>query len=157
MFAIFSLRRPDILPVGDLGVQRGVIRWFLSLHSPKHLFTISPKKLPRAPSESADIEDDTEMEPSTSNVKTPKRAVTPEASTVLPTNLVTPKRGVNNDDESDEEIATPSLPAPPQPFTPSINQTLNKSLPGEYTPPSLPAGLTVDILKSRLNGKNKVK
>lgn len=28
MFAIFTLRRPDILPVGDIGVQKGMIRWF---------------------------------------------------------------------------------------------------------------------------------
>lgn len=28
MFAIFTLRRPNILPVGDLGVQRGMLRWF---------------------------------------------------------------------------------------------------------------------------------
>jgi len=45
MFAIFSLRRPDILPVGDLGIQRGLVRWFLQLHSPSHTFALSPKKL----------------------------------------------------------------------------------------------------------------
>lgn len=28
MFAIFTLRRQNILPVGDLGVQRGMVRWF---------------------------------------------------------------------------------------------------------------------------------
>ncbi|KAG6337089.1 hypothetical protein ID866_2000 [Astraeus odoratus] len=28
MFAIFTLRRPNILPVGDMGVQRGMARWF---------------------------------------------------------------------------------------------------------------------------------
>ncbi|KAH7888820.1 DNA glycosylase [Phlebopus sp. FC_14] len=28
MFAIFTLRRPNVLPVGDLGVQRGMVRWF---------------------------------------------------------------------------------------------------------------------------------
>ncbi|KIL66179.1 hypothetical protein M378DRAFT_124113 [Amanita muscaria Koide BX008] len=33
MFSIFSMRRPDILPVGDLGVQRGILRWFLEPHS----------------------------------------------------------------------------------------------------------------------------
>ncbi|KAI0254101.1 DNA glycosylase [Lactifluus subvellereus] len=46
MFAIFSLRRPDILPVGDLGVQRGLLRWILSLHQPEYCIEISPKKLP---------------------------------------------------------------------------------------------------------------
>lgn len=28
MFAIFTLRRQNILPVGDLGVQRGMVRWY---------------------------------------------------------------------------------------------------------------------------------
>lgn len=30
MFLIFTLKRPDILPVGDLGVQKGLLRWILS-------------------------------------------------------------------------------------------------------------------------------
>jgi DNA-3-methyladenine glycosylase II len=33
MFLMFSLRRPDILPVGDLGVQKGLIRWALGAHN----------------------------------------------------------------------------------------------------------------------------
>jgi DNA-3-methyladenine glycosylase II len=58
MFSIFSMRRPDILPVGmymvsrvwlsfldvskgDLGVQRGLLRWCLSLHSADHSFGTS--------------------------------------------------------------------------------------------------------------------
>lgn len=32
MFLIFSLRRPDILPVGDLGVQKGLLKWVLSAY-----------------------------------------------------------------------------------------------------------------------------
>jgi DNA-3-methyladenine glycosylase II len=32
MFLMFSLRRPDILPVGDLGVQKGLLRWILAAH-----------------------------------------------------------------------------------------------------------------------------
>ncbi|TFY74257.1 hypothetical protein EWM64_g9755, partial [Hericium alpestre] len=51
MFAIFSLRRPDIMPLGDLGVQRGVLRWFLSLHHPTYRIEISPQKLPKDPNE----------------------------------------------------------------------------------------------------------
>jgi len=34
---------------GDLGVQRGVIRWFLSLHSPANPITLSPKSFPKHP------------------------------------------------------------------------------------------------------------
>ncbi|KAK2463288.1 hypothetical protein APHAL10511_004943 [Amanita phalloides] len=36
MFSIFSMRRPDILPLGDLGVQRGLLKWYLSLHKPDY-------------------------------------------------------------------------------------------------------------------------
>ena len=32
MFLMFSLRRPDVLPVGDLGVQKGLLRWLLAAH-----------------------------------------------------------------------------------------------------------------------------
>lgn len=32
MFLMFSLRRPDVLPVGDLGVQKGLLRWILAAH-----------------------------------------------------------------------------------------------------------------------------
>ena len=145
MFAIFSLRRPDILPVGDLGVQRGVIRWFLSLHSPKHPFMLEPKKLPKAPS--------AEPEPEAADV--PPRATTPDVSSVPPVPM-TPKQG-NGDDGMDDE-GSPSVPAgPPPAFTPSINRTLNKTLPPAYKPPPLPAGLTVQTLQTRLSGKNKVK
>lgn len=144
MFAIFSLRRPDILPVGDLGVQRGVIRWFLSLHSPKHSFTLEPKKLPKAPS--AEPESDVPVAAD----ETP-RATTPDVSSVPPA-PVTPKR--TKDDA--EEMDSPSA-GPPPAFTPSINRTLNKALPEEYKLPALPAGLTVQTLQARLNGKNKVK
>ncbi|KAH8924319.1 DNA glycosylase [Atractiella rhizophila] len=28
MFKIFSLKRPDVLPPGDLGVQKGMLKWF---------------------------------------------------------------------------------------------------------------------------------
>ncbi|KAF8345818.1 DNA glycosylase [Amanita rubescens] len=44
MFSIFSMRRPDILPVGDLGVQRGLLRWCLLQHSSDHSLGILPEK-----------------------------------------------------------------------------------------------------------------
>ncbi|KAI0269577.1 hypothetical protein BGY98DRAFT_1014088 [Russula aff. rugulosa BPL654] len=45
MFAIFSLRCPDILPVGDLGVQRGLLRWVLSIHQPEYRIETNQVKL----------------------------------------------------------------------------------------------------------------
>jgi hypothetical protein len=34
----------EILYEGDLGVQRGLCRWYLSLHSDEHPITVSPEK-----------------------------------------------------------------------------------------------------------------
>lgn len=32
MFLIFSLRHPNVLPVGDVGVQKELLRWALAAH-----------------------------------------------------------------------------------------------------------------------------
>ncbi|CAA7263166.1 unnamed protein product [Cyclocybe aegerita] len=143
MFAIFSLRRPDILPVGDLGVQRGMVRWFLSLHSAAHPFSISPEKVGNS-----------------ANTKTKKSQG--EANEHPSESLV--------DGEKDDDMPVDSSSAPPgtsegeesssipPPFTPSIKKTLSKpaATPGKPVPP-LPSGIDVKLLKSRLDGKNKVK
>lgn len=44
MFLIFTLRRPDILPVGDLGVQKGLLRWVLAAHG-----ALPPPPPPKTP------------------------------------------------------------------------------------------------------------
>lgn len=44
----------------------------------------------------------------------------------------------------------------PTPFTPSIRRTLDRGSNTNNPPPELPSGLTVSVLKSRLEGK-KVK
>ncbi|KDQ57620.1 hypothetical protein JAAARDRAFT_130654 [Jaapia argillacea MUCL 33604] len=143
MFAIFSLRRPDILPVGDLGVQRGVLRWFLALHSPTYKFGISSKKLPKMPGDDSADKNGTDTPPAV-----------PPAAVVPPT----PARN----GESQSGVATPSsslsstltdIPSFPPLFTPSINQALHANT----APPPLPEGLTTSILKSRLDGKKKIK
>ncbi|KAG6907658.1 hypothetical protein DXG01_007862 [Tephrocybe rancida] len=154
MFAIFSLRRPDILPVGDLGVQRGLVVWFLSLHSSKHSWGWTPQKVAsssakkgKAKKAAAASAADTdtlpaigEDAPSTSNVD---ELPTPDISSVPPA--------------ADEE-AVDDLPSLPPTFTPSIKSTLKKPAVNEgSTPNPLPEGLTIDLLKSRLAGKNKVK
>ncbi|CAE6436090.1 unnamed protein product [Rhizoctonia solani] len=49
MFAMFSLRRPDILPVGDLGTQKGLLNWVISSHEPeKFPLCVNPRKLPKS-------------------------------------------------------------------------------------------------------------
>ncbi|TFK44684.1 DNA glycosylase [Crucibulum laeve] len=157
MFAIFSLRRPDILPVGDLGVQRGLVRWFLSLHSPSHSFSISPQKVGGQASEKKkeskakkstkkDKEDDALPVPGVSKDADAGIEQSPDISSIPPaTNLK------NGDSEG--------LASLPPAFTPSIKKTLNKPATsnGSVAPPALPKGLTIAELKSRLDGKKKIK
>ncbi|KAF5385910.1 hypothetical protein D9615_002511 [Tricholomella constricta] len=159
MFAIFSLRRPDILPVGDLGVQRGLVIWFLSLHSPKHKWGFTPQKVGASSSKkknrkskpAAPVADPDELPAfgdqtaSSSNIPEPVAdAPTPDISSVPPTTVLE-----DNDDE---------IPSMPSAFTPSITKTLNKTGVDEGSIPiPLPDGLTVEVLKSRLDGKKKIK
>ncbi|KAK1236172.1 hypothetical protein PQX77_000581 [Marasmius sp. AFHP31] len=152
MFAIFSLRRPDILPVGDLGVQRGMVRWFLAQHSPTYNVTISPQKESRKPkpkpsSSTVDVLNQTSGE-SASQSTTP-----PADLSSLPPAPETPKRKNKAKKNNDEEAG----PIPP-PFTPSIKKALRN--PGGEEgdlPPPLPEGLSVSVLKTRLDGKKKIK
>lgn len=124
---------------GDLGVQRGVVRWFLSLHSPVHNYTISPEKV--------------------GGVATPKKAKGKKStkadelpaldsvdSVALGTSSVPP--GNTSDETADVSSFPPT-------FTPSIKETLNKTATTATVP--LPTGMDVALLKSRLSGKNKVK
>lgn len=176
MFAIFSLRRPDILPVGthipkfakisviydsvifyvigDLGVQRGMARWFLSLHSPKHTYAISPKKLPKPQTDTKDVEMKDEAVILSLSSQLP-RASTPDASSVPPAPLPSsPKTPVKKKASSG---ADDTHSGPPPAFTPSIKRTLGKEMPEGYKPPPLPEGLNITELQTRLNGKKKIK
>ncbi|KAG1896656.1 DNA glycosylase [Suillus fuscotomentosus] len=149
MFAIFSLRRPNILPVGDLGIQRGMLRWFLSRHSSKHTFTLSPHKL-----SSSKLDDDKTKPASTSAMGPPPATPAPKT---------TPSSQLTGNVELDNEVLPTSpesqLQAPasiestsafPEPFTPSIEKTLEAD--AMNTEP-LPEGLSVANLKLRLEGK----
>lgn len=185
MFAIFSLRRPDILPVGgvtffgnspilpnslpgDLGVQRGLVRWFLSLHSPSHNYSISPEKVggqsttkkkattkkqkEKAAEASAPVKEDelpifgsslVETEASTSELLD---VSLPDISSVLPRT------------SEDGEPGDNGMAAIPPAFTPSIKKTLDKpAVDAGSEPVPLPAGIDVGLLKSRLDGKKKIK
>lgn len=164
-----SKRKILTLRAGDLGVQRGLVRWFLSLHSPKHDYAISPRKLPKAPNddgggdakvtEASTSAMDLDIAAKTENAQQ-KRAVTPDASSIppapIPTTPKTPVRGRRNNG-SDDGRDDPAMTAPPPAFTPSINRTLNKVLPVQYHPPPLPEGLSVKELQTRLDGKKKIK
>ncbi|KAG1771800.1 DNA glycosylase [Suillus occidentalis] len=146
MFAIFSLRRPNILPVGDLGVQRGMLRWFLSRHSSKHAYTLSPHKL-----SGGETNDDKTKQASSSAMGPPPTTPAPNITLgsqrprdVEPDNGVLPT-------PSESQSQTPALiKSIPEPFTPSINKTLEAD--AMNTEP-LPEGLSVANLKTRLEGK----
>lgn len=173
MFAIFSLRRPNILPVGDLGVQRGMLRWFLSRHSSKHSFTLSPHKLSGG-------SDTNTTEQASASTMGPPATPAPRITTgsqltdaeiindVLPTlgslsQSQTPPQPSPTDQSSVPPaplLGTPSvaslnpISALPESFTPSIEKTLDAD-PMNTEP--LPNGLSVPILKARLEGKKKIK
>ncbi|KAG6812600.1 hypothetical protein H0H92_001951 [Tricholoma furcatifolium] len=142
---------------GDLGVQRGLVVWFLSLHSPKHNWGWTPQKVgntttsskkgkSKGKNEAADSDALPVVEENTatsSNVVNIEEAPTPDISSVPPV----------ADEEGVDDLA--SLPPA---FTPSIKNTLKKPGVDEGSEPiPLPTGLTVEVLKSRLSGKNKVK
>jgi DNA-3-methyladenine glycosylase II len=203
MFAIFSLRRPDILPVGDLGVQRGLLRWMLSLHQPEYRIELSPKKLPDPTEDPRKAEDAPKQKPIKSRKKVkggvsasnneidsdqeveqeadelpssnglpdatasrrqdldhaPTTSVIPAVSTTATTSDVqgTPLR--RNKKNLVGGALTPGalgLPSMPPPLTPSVTQALTRA-PDAPPPPPLPAGLTVSSLRSRLDGKKKIK
>jgi DNA-3-methyladenine glycosylase II len=152
MFAIFSLRRPNILPVGDLGVQRGILRWILSQHSDPG----SPVKLNKksAPDDDPDQMDlDQSQSQSQSQPQTQSQSQELEdatANVVAATGSMAPPQTPKKAKKGD---AIPNGSSIPPPFTPSIDRVLRVPV----VPTPLPTGLTISELKSRLSGKKKVK
>lgn len=159
---------------GDLGVQRGLLRWVLARHSSSHNITISPKKLPRPPSEEKIEEDDVlpvlgetskvaeqNEEPDNVGVSSipPIPAIltpaTPAPARKKGKSKAPAKKKANSEDtDTDEDRGL--LDLLPTPFTPSFKKVLNKTSESEKTPP-LPAGLTVAEMKKRLDTKKKIK
>lgn len=155
---MFSLRRPNILPVGkqhttpikpdrssfstrpftgDLGLQRGLCRWYLSLHSDEHPITVSPEKK-----------------------KTPAKPKSAKKGKKATTNKVNEEQEAEADNNNNTGASGSGNPKGavtniPPPFTPSVTKIL-KTKPLLHPPPGLPDGLSVTTLKSRLSGK-KVK
>ena len=131
---------------GDLGVQRGLLRWFLALHSPHtHSVQISPLKRPKMPSDEA------------SPAKVPASA--PAADDDEDTLPVLTEAGASSARSKakgkGKKTAEEAESVLPPAFTPSINKTLNM-VPKTAVPP-LPQGLTIAQLKTRLEKKTKIK
>lgn len=190
---------------GDLGVQRGLLRWILSLHQPDYRIQISPKKPPgstnpgKAEQKSklkpkaaksgkksnglsvpTEIDSDQEVEPGADELpslngsrndasvgrrleRAPTQPNQEDASSVLPAISSASKPGVlgtplRRGKNSTTALATPNalgLPSRPPPLTPSVTQVLSRA--PDVAPPPLPTGLTVASLRSRLDGKKKIK
>lgn len=139
MFSIFSLRRPDILPVGDLGVQRGLLRFILSQHAnPGSPVKLTTKAAPEDVASSKT--DDEPMDATTSTVAAVGSMAPPP-----PPKTPTKKRKGTDEEDADYPI--------PPPFTPSINRVLTAPV----MPYPLPPGVTIANLRARLTGKNKIK
>lgn len=143
---------------GDLGVQKGMLRWFISLYSPSAPISLRKDKLV-----DQDAEDVIEGG-SAGGQNAVARATTPDVSSLpadpdalLPSTPKKKGKGKANAGDSESESGM----ALPPPFTPSINRTLNMrkaDSEGETTGevPPLPDGLTVAQMKTRLKG-TKVK
>lgn len=126
-----------------------MLRWFLAQHLPTYSFTVSPEK-------------------KTASEKKKKGKGTPKDNHKLKSKDdedTLPVFGPSVDEEPVFEAPSTPPPAnktdggvaaPPPTFTPSIKKTLAK--PGKGSAPvPLPAGLTTADLKSRLDGKKKIK
>ncbi|KAH7108367.1 DNA glycosylase [Auriculariales sp. MPI-PUGE-AT-0066] len=155
MFSMFSMRNPDILPTGDLGVQRGLARWALAAHSPKDA-TVTV---------AADDEDITV--PTTAiggDSKARATTAEPDAASILPA-PDTPKAISAELPETPSAYRTrpPIDTLLPQPITPSIARVLKAGVADEddttsNEPPfKLPEGLSLTTLRARASGKAKIK
>jgi DNA-3-methyladenine glycosylase II len=155
MFLIFTLRRPDVLPVGDLGVQKGLLRWVLAAHG---ALPPSVPKSPKTPKGKGKGKEDhtpsdyggggVTLTPSASMATipaTPTPSASPLAATASfttatpPWNLVTPTKLTST---PSFETPLPSTPAPPA-LTPSASTLLPAPVP---TPSKLPAPAPDSIL-----------
>jgi DNA-3-methyladenine glycosylase II len=123
-----------------------MVRWFLSLHSPLHSYSISPEK----------------VGVSATPKKVKKAKADPQEVGELPSKGKDGETSLNDAGMSfvlpgTSGSATEVIPTLPA-FTPSIENALYKSAltPGRKPVP-LPSGIDVSHLKGRLNGKNKVK
>ncbi|KAF9510051.1 hypothetical protein BS47DRAFT_1300708 [Hydnum rufescens UP504] len=159
MFAIFSLRRPDILPVGDLGLQKGLLRWVISSHRGMNL-AISPKKLPNGPG----VDNNN---PSVEDASAFPLAPDKQSSSGIPEvsdeeSRRTPDRDANGTAKPIDQATVPHTPDKHQnPTLPSKGPVTpikaKDFLDVNATPVELPEGLTLATLKARFDGKKNAK
>lgn len=134
MFQMFSLHRPDILPCGDLGVQKGLLKWIIQSYDPKTPLSLAAPPAPKTPhslpSHSATVGGAPNYPPAWTTPLSPSTA-----STHMPVHLTLPDPVPSM---SSSSTTTIGVPPPVLPV---------------YAPHPLPEGLTIDLLKSRFAGK----
>lgn len=179
MFLIFSLRRADVLPVGDLGVQKGLLRWALAAHGGLPAVKAREGKAAEArklkykkksggssatvvvESQEVDTKVRTPSPPPVTGVPptpmTPGPAPTKRAAlhTGAPPTPQTPGSGGDQGKTADEVLEADGLPG----HLPEEEDLVAPPAEGPWDPhmaAPLPEGLSVATMKSRLAG-NKTK
>jgi hypothetical protein len=123
MFLMFTLRRPDVLPVGDLGVQKGLMKWVLAAHGAP----VTEK-----------VKDENPFLDGESSVVPAVERKSPEA--VLPAEDIAFAGEVEEQRKEDEHVVKESLLSFPAEGDPDVACPL-------------PEAFSVDVLKSRMSGK----
>ena len=124
MFLMFTLRRPDILPVGDLGVQKGLLKWVLAAY--EHDLPTPASNVGRA--------EEAQVDSSVLPVDTPVPVPAPVDVVLSPTKTSKQKK----QEQKALEKALLGFGTPPD--------DLETMFP-------LPEGMDVKLMRSRLSGK----
>lgn len=130
---MFTLRRPDILPVGDLGVQKGLMKWVLAAYAQKGtpIQDSNPFLDPDDPSPTA-------LGPDASSIVPVVEPKSPEAA--LSTKNIAYEGETDDQKAEEQEAVKKTLLAFPTDGNPDLACPL-------------PEGFSVEVLKSRISGK----
>lgn len=183
MFLIFSLRRPNILPYTDLGVQKGLLRFALTAHGAfpeaKGKFQLGKKRKDQEAKEKAAMDKAAnagQIQLKASADATRATTPPPHPQNGLPPTPYTPSNETQVI-QKQTVLHTPNAPRPmvlpPTPLSPGpsqVTQTRENELNPAASPDDLlepvldgkwdahriaplDAGLTIEIMKSRWSGK----
>ena len=174
MFLMFSLRRPDVLPVGDLGVQKGLLRWALAAHGSLPASKVKGKantEFTKKYATKKDVVVDTVDEAGNGEIDTlikrPSTPVPGEQQKLPPTPLTptttAPAAAILHTPGISRAPPTPATPAetlevparelpPPTPEV-LIEAPLHDPSWDEHRSAPLGEGLSVEIMRARLSGK----